>query len=132
MGRTSPEARTHLINTQSLLPRADLQKRSTSKYATKRHLCSARQVDLISSLPISHEIASRDRTKPRGRRTSMRRTVTIMVAGALLIALTAGVALAATINCVGDSAKAPTTKYALRHLGLRRDKRQGRGRLRNP
>ncbi|HEY6580619.1 MAG TPA: hypothetical protein VIZ60_05750 [Rubrobacter sp.] len=40
----------------------------------------------------------------------MRRTVTIMVAGALLIALTAGVALAATINCVGDSAKAPTTK----------------------
>src|SRR5215216_724348 len=57
MGRTSPEARTHLINTQSLLPRASLQKRSTSKYATKRHLCSARQVDLISSLPI-YEIAS--------------------------------------------------------------------------
>src|SRR5215217_2302442 len=57
MGRTSPEARTHLINTQSLLPRADLQKRSTSKYATKRHLCSVRQVELISSLPI-YEIAS--------------------------------------------------------------------------
>ena len=52
--------RTHLINTQSLLPRADLQKRSTSKYATKRHLCSARQVELVSSLPI-YEIASSDR-----------------------------------------------------------------------
>ena len=40
----------------------------------------------------------------------MRRTVTIMVAGALLIALTAGVALAATINCVGGLCEGTNNK----------------------
>jgi len=43
----------------------------------------------------------------------MRRTVTIMVAGALLIALTAGVALAATINCVGGLCEGTNNKNTL-------------------
>jgi hypothetical protein len=55
-GPGKDSTRTHLINTQSLLPGACLQKRSASK-RRENATCSARQVDLISSLPI-YEIAS--------------------------------------------------------------------------